>query len=441
MVRSLAILGGITLASGLVAAVWAGQRLEYPRPCPDVCAPNIQGFGYFPTTWRQWPGGAPPEQANPRSIGAEVLPTPVPTPVDRPQGPEQLPLPRATPPQPPVAVPEREQAPPRRGVTIPPEQPLLPEPAPDMAPEKPAKPAPEGGLPGLPGLTPEPKPEIPAKLPESKLPEPLARPEPTPQPTPSPMKKPADIDVSTKPKDAAMPSPGRYQSVPQMSWSSDWEPSIKRPESAARRYDVPRYSAAPAVATEPRANDLPRSEHHASLIVETHETQAPRVEPAAYAAVEQAAPAAAPAVEQAGPASAAAVEQAAPAAYAAVEQAAPAAVADTVAVPPVAMSGYCVVELAGNGRWVPGDLRWTVVHEGHIYRLSGPSQRQRFLANPDAFAPVNSGNDPVLSVDEGRVAEGQPAYCATYNGRLYMFSSAGTQAKFNQSPQRYAAGR
>jgi YHS domain-containing protein len=99
------------------------------------------------------------------------------------------------------------------------------------------------------------------------------------------------------------------------------------------------------------------------------------------------------------------------------------------------------VELVGNGRWVPGDRRWTVVHQGRTYRFSGPAQRQRVLANPDAFAPVNSGNDPVLAADESRLVPGRTAYCATYQARLYLFSNAATQTRFTENPQRYAAAK
>jgi YHS domain-containing protein len=127
-----------------------------------------------------------------------------------------------------------------------------------------------------------------------------------------------------------------------------------------------------------------------------------------------------------------------PVAYVMAESAAPPGEAVAVDVPPVALGGYCPVELARNGRWVTGDVRFTVVHKGHIYRLSGPTQRKQFLADPDALTPVNSGQDPVLAVDEHRRVPGEAAYCATYNGRLYMFSSAATQAKFNRIPQRYA---
>jgi YHS domain-containing protein len=37
-----------------------------------------------------------------------------------------------------------------------------------------------------------------------------------------------------------------------------------------------------------------------------------------------------------------------------------------------------------------------------------------------------------------RMVAGDPNYCAMYNGRLYMFSSAVTQSQFNKSPQRFA---
>jgi YHS domain-containing protein len=126
-----------------------------------------------------------------------------------------------------------------------------------------------------------------------------------------------------------------------------------------------------------------------------------------------------------------------PAAYAMAESPPKPAAVDRLALPSVALGGYCPVELSKNGRWVLGDLRWTVVHQGWIYRLSGAEQRRLFLADPDRFAPVNSGNDVVLSVTKNRSVSGQTAHCAIYDNRLYMFSSATTQAEFNRNPERY----
>ena len=133
-----------------------------------------------------------------------------------------------------------------------------------------------------------------------------------------------------------------------------------------------------AVGVEPQRNDLrvqESQENRAARIADTPAAATREVEPAGYVTAE---PAAEPGF-------------------------------DKVAVPPLAINGYCVVELVTNGRWVKGDLRWTVVDKGRIYRFSGPAQRQQFLADPDAFTPVNSGNDPVMAVDENRSLPGQPA--------------------------------
>jgi YHS domain-containing protein len=128
-----------------------------------------------------------------------------------------------------------------------------------------------------------------------------------------------------------------------------------------------------------------------------------------------------------------------PAAPAAAAFGPPAAPTMRVEVPNVALNGYCPVELVRKGAWVRGDPRWTVIYQGAIFRFSGDAQRQQFTADPSAFVPAGSGSDVVLRVDEERSVPGQVAHCATYHGRLYMFSSPATQAKFNASPERYAA--
>ena len=49
--------------------------------------------------------------------------------------------------------------------------------------------------------------------------------------------------------------------------------------------------------------------------------------------------------------------------------------------------------------------------------------------------------DSVLIVDGKRHVRGQTDYCVTYEGRLYMFSSAVTLSQFRKSPDRYVAAR
>ncbi len=108
------------------------------------------------------------------------------------------------------------------------------------------------------------------------------------------------------------------------------------------------------------------------------------------------------------------------------------------AAPTTALDGFCPVELGKHERWTPGDPRCTAVHATRTYQFSGPAQRRLFLADPDRYAPAHSGNDLVLTVDEHRRVPGKTDYCVTYDGRLYMFSTAATRARFEKNPKRYA---
>ena len=106
---------------------------------------------------------------------------------------------------------------------------------------------------------------------------------------------------------------------------------------------------------------------------------------------------------------------------------------------PLGLDGYCPVRLAETEQWVVGDPRWAVSYQGCTYQTSGPDLQRRFLANPSRYAPVVSGQDPVLALDEKCSVPGQTEFCVVYDGRLYMFSSAGTLARFHQNPKRYSA--
>lgn len=108
--------------------------------------------------------------------------------------------------------------------------------------------------------------------------------------------------------------------------------------------------------------------------------------------------------------------------------------------PPVALDGYCAVELGEKERWLPGNPRWSVVHQGQTYLFSGPAQRQRFLANPRRYVPAYSAHDPVLAVDRNLRVPGHTDYCVMYDGQLYMFSGSVTLARFQENPGRYTAG-
>ena len=104
-----------------------------------------------------------------------------------------------------------------------------------------------------------------------------------------------------------------------------------------------------------------------------------------------------------------------------------------------ALGGYCPVELVKNERWIKGDSRLVEVYQGTTYVFSSAVQRECFLIDPERYIPAFSGRDPVLMRDHNQQVPGRLEHCATYNGRLYMFSSASSLARFQKEPQRYAS--
>jgi YHS domain-containing protein len=107
---------------------------------------------------------------------------------------------------------------------------------------------------------------------------------------------------------------------------------------------------------------------------------------------------------------------------------------------PLGLEGYCSVTLAERGAWVEGRAQWGARHRGRTYLFAGPEQQQQFLSDPDRYAPVLSGDDPVLAFDAGRSTPGQRRYGVTYQSRMYLFSSTETRDAFAAHPQRYTTG-
>jgi hypothetical protein len=442
MVRHIAVLGGLVVTLGFCGAARAA-RSDYPYPCPTPCTPNTATFGYFPTTWRLWPGDEKRiERINPRAVGAEVLPAPT--------GQKEAPPPKAATPQKklPAAIPEGEILPPG-GTILPPQPSGLPQPPPaEPKPEQPSKPAaePKPEQPSKPAAEPKSaQPSKPAAQPKSQQPsKPAAEGglpglpvEPGPAALPAlpegGQPKENKVKEQPKPKGTTM-RPSRENSQPAAQQANAgqaalWDKWAERPGAVVLRVDgdKPRRDHAAAAPLDERP-----VQNGTVVALLNHQESGPA--PAASAAHR------ADSIDTAVPASP--TRDITPAAYATAESlASPDAGNAKVGLPAVALNGYCPVDLICNGRWTPGELRYTVVHHGWIYRLSGSAQWRQFLANPDAFVPAYSGNDPVLATDEHRTVLGQVTYCATYDGRLYMFSDPATRARFNQNPQRYTVGK
>ncbi len=105
---------------------------------------------------------------------------------------------------------------------------------------------------------------------------------------------------------------------------------------------------------------------------------------------------------------------------------------------PLALDGYCVVTLVEQHRWQPGDPRYGVRHRGQLYLFAGPAEKQRFWQNPEAYAPVLSGLDVVIYLEQGRMVPGKRRYGIFYQGRIYLFASPQSLQKFTAQPEAYA---
>ncbi|RMG01331.1 MAG: hypothetical protein D6741_05335 [Planctomycetota bacterium] len=401
--------------------------------CPD-CAANVNYFGHYPTRWRPWPGETRKDTSFPQAIGAETI--------RRPQGspPPQLPVEEVEPvvPRPsPQMLPDSMMTPPEV-----PASPVVPSP-PAANPTPPVQPSPEPVTPAVDEPAPfEFEPAVPAAQPAPVE----SQPAPASPSVPSPPPKPEPAQPEMQPQPSGEPM-GRLPSEPVLP-ALNGSPTEHDPLAAAP-LQVPFGQAMVPDSfgpSQPRIDvglGVPRLGPNPSL------TQAPvrkSAGPSQWVPEVQPIPWNAPAEEPSvAPAQPTGFQAAAPQAVRewteqALPRPQPVAEQPAVILPTApGVDGYCPVELVENERWVPGDERWAVEHRGRTYLMSGPEQQQKFLANPDRYAPVLSGLDPVAFLDGQQSTAGVTDYCVVYDGRLYMFSSADHLARFRQNPSRYAA--
>lgn len=105
---------------------------------------------------------------------------------------------------------------------------------------------------------------------------------------------------------------------------------------------------------------------------------------------------------------------------------------------PLGLEGFCPVQLGEKACWVKGDPRWGLIHRGRTYLFAGPEEQNRFYADPDRYAPVASGNDVVVAVDQGQSVQGRREFGDWFEGRVYLFASQESRARFESDPYRYS---
>ena len=384
---------------------FAATTLSPPQN-PGECCPNAKNYGYFEGQWRVWPGESRPERVFPTAVGREAMPA---TP-----GQEPLPLPKAE------AAPSKSESPAAVLPSEPPPEQVLPEPS------RPAgKPAAGGTLPN-PSKPPPGAEMTPAKPQKAEKPAemPLIIPEkpildnimPGLGPAPTIPSKPDD------PKDSKQPSTS-------LDGKSDEllpvRPPAKKPASEKKSDQPPPDAAKPASLKAPPASGAG---------VET-DADCPILRTSAALPLDG--------VNAGGQPMAGRASQAVLAVPVSPAHATPHTAefceAASSGEPPLILNGFCAVELSDHQRWTRGDVRWTAVYAGRTFLFCGPEQQLRFLANPARYTPACAGNDPVLAAERSVNAPGKCEFSMLCDGKVYLFSSAETLARFRQSPYRYVA--
>lgn len=106
--------------------------------------------------------------------------------------------------------------------------------------------------------------------------------------------------------------------------------------------------------------------------------------------------------------------------------------------PPIGLDGFCPVRLNERSVWTLGDRRWGAIHRGQTYLFVGPDEQRRFLAEPDRYAPVSSGMDVVVALEQGRSIAGHRAHGVFFGGKVYLFADEVSLDKFSKNPKYYA---
>jgi len=105
---------------------------------------------------------------------------------------------------------------------------------------------------------------------------------------------------------------------------------------------------------------------------------------------------------------------------------------------PLCLDGYCAVTLVTTQKWTKADPRWGAIHRRRTYQFATEEAQKLFLSDPDRFAPVLSGYDPVVLIEHRHLEPGFRKHGVFYQEHIYLFSSEETLQRFWQAPEQYA---
>ena len=103
----------------------------------------------------------------------------------------------------------------------------------------------------------------------------------------------------------------------------------------------------------------------------------------------------------------------------------------------LAIGGYCAVCVHEMHDWIKGSPKHTLDHDGLTYFFAGHKQKVKFLADPDKYAPVLSGDCVVCQSRMNRRIPGSVRNAVFHRERLYLFPDQQQKEMFKDNPEAY----
>ncbi|HUF87138.1 MAG TPA: YHS domain-containing (seleno)protein [Thermohalobaculum sp.] len=96
----------------------------------------------------------------------------------------------------------------------------------------------------------------------------------------------------------------------------------------------------------------------------------------------------------------------------------------------LAIRGYDPVAYFTEGAPVPGDPAHTAEWRGAVWRFASAGNRDRFLAEPERYAPAFGGYCAWAVAAKGALYSTQPSNWTIHEGRLFLNYNDDIQARF-----------
>lgn len=108
------------------------------------------------------------------------------------------------------------------------------------------------------------------------------------------------------------------------------------------------------------------------------------------------------------------------------------------AAPPIVLDGCCAVTMVETRKLKKADPQFGAVHRGRTYLFVSVEQQTKFLADPDRYAVILSGYDPVRFAKTGELVEGKREFGMMYQQKIYLMADEESLNQFSASPQFYS---